>query len=157
MATIWRARPPDGDEPVAVKIPHLRYGEDPATVVGFEVERMILPMLTGIHAPRFIAGGDIDQPYIAMELVPGRSLFTRLGDLPLPPGEVATIGARVARALDDIHGQGVIHHDVKPSNVIMRPAAEATLIDFGLSRHARLPDLLAEEFHVPMGTGAYIS
>jgi nucleotide-binding universal stress UspA family protein len=147
--------------PMVMKVPLLRRGEDPVTIVGFEVEQMILARLAGPHVPRFVAAGDFDLPYIVMECVPGRSLKGLLQDTPLPPEAVAAIGAKVAFALHDLHRQHVIHLDVKPSNVILRDVGEqdagAVLIDFGLSRHDQLPDLVAEEFHGVIGTGAYVA
>jgi nucleotide-binding universal stress UspA family protein len=92
-----------------------------------------------------------------MELVAGRPLRTFLDKTPLPAEEVAAIGAKIAFALHDLHRQQVIHLDLKPSNVILRDDGEAVLIDFGLSRHAQLPDLVAEEFDDPVGTGPYIA
>ena len=92
-----------------------------------------------------------------MEFIAGRSLKARLDETPLPPDEVAAIGAKIAVALHDLHRQHVIHLDLKPSNVIMRDDGEAVLIDFGLSRHDQLPDLIAEEFDGPIGTGPYIA
>jgi eukaryotic-like serine/threonine-protein kinase len=157
MAHLWRVSRADLGVPLLMKIPMLRPGEDPATIVGFEVEQMILPRLTGIHVPRFVASGDFDQPYVVMELVAGRSLLSRVDELPLRPEEVAAIGAKVATALHDIHRQHVVHLDLKPSNIIIRDSGEATLVDFGLARHDGLPDLVAEEFNAPIGTGAYIS
>lgn len=158
MATIWRVTRPDTPVPMAMKIPLMRDSDDPTAIVGFEVEAMILPMLSGVHVPKFIAAGDLSvDPYIVMEFVDGPSLRARLADAPLHDEELASIGARVASALHDLHSQHVIHLDLKPSNVLFRPTGEAVLIDFGLSRHDRLPDLLAEEFPVPMGTGPYIS
>src|SRR5262249_13618051 len=76
---------------------------------------------------------------------------------PMRADEVAGIGAKVAAALHDVHRQGVIHLDLKPSNVMLRESGEAALIDFGFSRHLELPDLLAEEIPGPIGTGAYIA
>ena len=158
MATIWRVSHPDHAEPLAMKMPLTRDFDDPTAIVGFEVEAMIMPTLSGVHVPKFIAAGDLSvEPYIVMEFVGGPSLRARLADAPLPSEELAAIGAKVASALHDLHGQHVIHLDLKPSNVMFRPTGEAVLIDFGLSRHDRLPDLLAEEFRVPMGTGPYIS
>ena len=157
MATLWRVTRAGEDTPLIMKIPRLSYGEDPAAIVAFEVERMILPHLTGRHVPRFVAAGDFDQPYVVLEYITGTPLRARLDDTPLAPAEMARIGAAIATALDDVHGQGVIHHDVKPSNVIVRPDGPCALIDFGFARHARLPDLIAQEFHGPVGTGAYVS
>jgi nucleotide-binding universal stress UspA family protein len=157
MATIWSVTHPDVAGPMVMKIPFVRHGEDPATILGFEVERMILPRLSGIHVPRFVATGDFEQPYIVMERVPGRSLLTRLPETPLPLDEVVSLGATIATALHAIHRQRVIHHDVKPSNVILHPEGHAVLIDLGFARHADLPDVLAEEIHGPVGTGPYVS
>ena len=160
MSGIWRVRreTEPGGEAMAMKIPLVSDYDDPAAIVGFEVEQMILPTLSGPHFPRFIASGDFSkQPYIVMELLKGESLRNRLADAPLPAEEVARIGARVATALHALHVQHVIHLDLKPSNVMFRDSGEAVLLDFGLSRHDALPDLLQEEFRLPMGTGPYIS
>ena len=74
MASFWRvARDGDG-RPMLMKIPLLRPGEDPLTIIGYEVEQMVLPPLTGPHVPRFIAAGDFEWPYIVMEFVSGLSL-----------------------------------------------------------------------------------
>lgn len=166
MATLWRVTRllPDGapdaacEMPLIMKVPRIKGGEDPASIVGFEVERMIMPMLSGPHVPKFIAKGDFTrQPYIVMEHIPGPSLRPRLDDAPLALDEVVEIGSRVAAALHELHRQHVVHLDIKPSNILFRPDGTAVLIDFGLSRHDHLPDLLDEEFTLPMGTGPYMS
>jgi nucleotide-binding universal stress UspA family protein len=164
MASLWRvsrvAAPASGaGEPALImKVPSLRAGEDPATIVGFEVEQMIMPTLAGPHVPAFVAKGDLTRlPYIVMERIDGPTLRVRFDAAPLPIDEVAQIGWKVATALHDLHRQHVIHLDVKPSNVLFRPSGEAVLIDYGLARHDALPDLLEEEFELPMGTGPYMS
>jgi eukaryotic-like serine/threonine-protein kinase len=157
MATFWRVSRPGTDMPLVMKIPLMRRGEDPLTIVGFEAEQMILARLTGPHVPRFVAAGDLERPYIVMEYIAGLSCKSLLAKTPLPPGDVADIGAKIAFALHDLHRQHVIHLDLKPSNVILRDQGEAVLIDFGLSRHDQLPDLVAEEFDDPVGTGPYVA
>lgn len=160
MAHLWSVAPVEGDAPapLIMKIPRIKGGEDPATIVGFEVEQMIMPMLSGPHVPKFVARGDFtDHPYIVMERIDGVSLRPKLDQAPLPIDEVIEIGSRVAVALHELHRQHLVHLDVKPSNIMMRPDGTAVLVDFGLSRHDHLPDLLDEEFTLPMGTGPYMS
>jgi nucleotide-binding universal stress UspA family protein len=131
---------------------------DPLTIVGFEMEQMILPQLKGPHVPKVHAIGQFEaRPYIVMEQIDGSSLLGSLDKAPLPIDEVVQIGIALAEALDDIHRQHVIHFDIKPSNVMRRANGTAVLIDFGLAKHEKMPDLLAEEFRIPMGTAPYIA
>src|SRR5215470_8324220 len=156
-AAFWRVSQEGSDTPLVMKIPRLEPGANPINIVGFEVEQMILPKLSGRYVPRFVASGSLENPYIVMELIAGQSLKSRLPALPLAADEVAALGVKLAWALHDIHGQDVIHLDVKPSNIMLRESGDAVLIDFGFSRHSHLPDLLAEEFPGPLGTGPYIA
>ncbi len=162
MAHLWQVvevnHQGDSRLPLIMKLPRIKRGEDPATIVGFEVEQMILPMLRGRHVPTFIAKGDFTRlPFIVMERIEGPSLRPRLDEAPLALDEVIEIGSRVATALHELHRQHLVHLDVKPSNILFREDGTAVLVDFGLSRHDHLPDLLDEEFTLPMGTGPYMS
>lgn len=158
MAIIYRASHPDIEGPVLFKVPKILEGDDPTVIVGFEMEMMILPRLTGVHVPKVYSVGDYARrPYIAMEFVDGDTLYPTFERSPRPLEEVAEIGAKVATALVDLHLQKVIHHDIKPSNIMIRSTGEACFIDFGLSRHSEMPDLLEAEFRLPMGTAPYIS
>jgi len=108
--------------------------------------------------PACFGTGDFErQAYVVMERIPGQTLYKRLGDLPLPYEEARGIAGKVASALASLHRQNVIHHDVKPSSVMFRDRGEAVLIDFGLSHHNHLPDLLQEEFRLPYGTAPYMA
>ena len=115
-----------------MKIPKLQSGEDPAAIVSFEMELMILPRLQGRYVPRFIASRGFEaQPYIVMERIEGSSLLPLLENLPLPIKEVVAIALRSAIALDDLHQQDVVHLDIKPSNILRRPNGDVVLADFG--------------------------
>lgn len=158
MAMLYRVTREGEDLPMLMKVPRLREGEDPAAIVSFEMEQMIMPRLSGVHVPRFVAMGGFEaEPYIVMERIPGDPLSRRLRDMPLPAEEVAAIGAAIADALDALHHQHVVHLDVKPANIIFRPTGEAVMIDYGLAHHEQLPDLMAEEFRLPYGTVPYMA
>ena len=158
MASIWAVTHPDVSGPLLMKVPVMSEGVDPAAIVGFEMEQMILPRLSGPHVPKYIGQGDFGvQPYLVMERIPGASLLPTLTQLPLPWASVAALGRSIATALDDIHRQHVVHLDVKPSNLLARPTGEMVLVDFGLSHHDELPDLMGEEFRLPYGTAPYMA
>ncbi|WP_458096711.1 protein kinase domain-containing protein [Roseomonas sp. WA12] len=163
MATIFEVSHPDHPGPLLMKLPRLD-GTDAAHIVSFEMEQMILPRLTGPHVPRFVAAKGFEAPhaYLVMERIPGPTLEMRLRNLPLPVDEVAAIGAKVALALAALHRQRVSHLDIKPANILFRATpdglrGDAVLVDFGLSHHGRLPDLIEEEFRIPYGTAPYMA
>ena len=158
MATLWGVTHPDIAAPLLMKIPRVSEGEDPAAIVSFEMEMMILPRLSGPHVPQCFGTGDFArQAYVVLERIPGRTLYRRLPQLPLPYQEAAALVGKIAAALADLHRQNVVHHDIKPSSIMFRESGEAVLIDYGLSHHNHLPDLLQEEFRVPYGTAPYMA
>src|SRR5262249_51466019 len=106
MARLWSVSKAGVDMPLLMKVPRMGEGDDPAAIVSFEMEQMILPKLSGPHVPRFVANGDFAaQPYIVMERIEGSSLYPWLEALPRSDAEVATLGAKIADALDAIHRQ----------------------------------------------------
>jgi nucleotide-binding universal stress UspA family protein len=108
--------------------------------------------------PRVVATGDVaTTPYIVMERIEGVSLAKIVASGAQPPEEVARIGAALADAIQSVHAQEVVHLDLKPENVMLRPSGEALLLDFGFARHAHYPDLLGEEQHFAAGSAAYVS
>jgi serine/threonine protein kinase len=158
MAEIWSVSKAGIDVPLCMKVPLILEGDDPTMIVGFEQEQLILPRLTGPHVPKVFAIGDFStRPHIVMERIAGQSLLSTFKAAPIDLSQLVEIGARVALALANLHRQDVVHLDLKPSNIMFRENGDAVFIDFGLSRHLKLPDLLAEEFRVPMGTAPYMS
>jgi serine/threonine protein kinase len=142
VATLWSVTHPDIAAPLLMKIPRVAEGEDPAAIVSFEMEMMILPRLKGVHVPACFGTG---EAYVVIECIPGETLCRRLPALPLAYDEARVLGVKIAAALADLHRQNVIHHDIKPSSIMFRASGEAVLIDYGLSHHHHLPDLLQEE------------
>lgn len=157
MGSLWRVTRAGTDETLVMKIPFLGDGEDASTIIGFEVEQMIMPRLSGPHVPRFAGLGDFDRlPYIAMEWIDGKPLEGKHGKH-LTIDEIVSLAIKIAKALTDLHRQNVIHLDLKPANLMQRKNGDIVFIDFGLSRHLQLPDLLAEESDVPMGSAPYMA
>jgi eukaryotic-like serine/threonine-protein kinase len=77
------------------------------------------------------AGG---HDFIAMELIPGETLASRLAHGPLPVALALEWGADLAAALDEAHRKGIVHRDLKPGNVMITPAGQVKVMDFGLAR-----------------------
>lgn len=149
--------------PMVMKVPRMGTHDGAENIVGFEVEHMLMQQLQGPHVPRFVAAGDLARtPYLVMEHIRGRPLehwldeAIRTGTRPTVD-EVARLGAALATAAHSLHRQDAVHLDIKPGNVLIRDDGSAVLIDFGLSWHAHLPDLLAEEMRRAVGSPVYIS
>ena len=164
MANLWsvsRVTPVEGESfRLMMKVPRIKGGEDPATIVGFEVEQMLMPALKGPHVPRFVARGDwTRQAYIVMERIEGDSLRPQAWTKRRwPLDEVVEIGiARGPRPCTNCTASTWCTWTSNPATSCSAPTARAVLVDFGLSRHDKLPDLLEEEFSLPMGTGPYMS
>ncbi len=158
MGELYRVTHPQHALPMLMKVPRFSAGDPMENLLSFETEGLILPELTGPQVPRFVAAGDLTRtPYLVMEFVEGENLEDILRRGVLPAEELARIGAAIADALHAVHRQGVIHLDLKPGNVLVRPDGGVTLIDFGISHHARFPDLLAEEKRYAAGSAPYVS
>src|SRR3569832_2973331 len=119
MATLWTVTYPGIEVPLLMKVPRVSEGADPAAIVSFEMEMMILPRLAGPHVPHCYSTGDFaHQAYVVIARIPGTTLYKRLPALPLPYEEARLLVAKIAAALADLHRQNVIHHDIKPSSFL---------------------------------------
>jgi nucleotide-binding universal stress UspA family protein len=154
-SVIFHAASPASEFPIIIKFPRIGPGHPRESLLDFETEATILPVLSGPHVPRFVTVGDIGQPYLASEWIHGDSLRALLaGAL---PRDTALSGAAIADALHSIHLQHVIHLDLKPDNIIFKPDGTAVIIDFGLAHHDMYPDLLEEEKRFAAGSAPYLS
>lgn len=157
MAELFEVEATSGER-CLLKRPRLGFGNHPVCYAGFETEQMILARLTGPHAPRCLAQGEDEQgPWLVIERIDGDSLERLAAAAPLPPDEIARLGILLSDALHALHRQGVVHQDLTPSHVLLRPEGGAALIDFGLACHGNLPDLAAAESDRPLGTPAVIA
>src|SRR3954466_11914710 len=99
METLWSVTRPDITAPLLMKVPRVSEGEDPAAIVSFEMEQMILPRLAGPHVPGCFGTGDFArQAYVVIERIPGTTLYSRMGELPIPYEEARVIVGKIASA-----------------------------------------------------------
>src|SRR6201993_1278060 len=138
MGEVWRARDTvTNNRIVAIKLlpPHL--AEDSTFVERFRREADAAAQLNNPHIIPIHTYGEIDgRLYVDMRLIEGRDLQTVLGDGPLPPARAVAIIEQVASALHAAHKVGLVHRDVKPSNILIDEDDFAYLIDFGIARGA---------------------
>ncbi|MCP3100314.1 serine/threonine protein kinase [Myxococcus sp. K15C18031901] len=108
----------------------------------FEREAAVLRALEHPDIPRFVASfqegrGVGTRLYLAQELLEGESLLQRLSRRRLAEDEAWTLAEQVLQTLDALHRRtpALVHRDVKPANLILRPDGRAALVDFGAARH----------------------
>ena len=141
MGEVWRARDTRTDREVAIKRLRPALAGDPSFVAGFRREAALAAKLNHPAIVPIHSYGEIDgQLYIEMPLLAGSDLTTLIArDGPLVPARAVEVIAQVAEALDTAHAAGLVHRDVKPSNVMVQARRRGDfvhLIDFGIARHA---------------------
>ncbi|MGW3966266.1 protein kinase domain-containing protein [Amycolatopsis sp. NPDC005003] len=135
MGEVHRAYDTAHDRVVALKLLSEPFVADEAFRARFRRESQIVARLREPHVIPIHAYGEIDgRLYLDMRLVEGRDLKELLADGPLDPARAAGIVAQVAGALDAAHADGLVHRDVKPSNVLVTSADFVYLVDFGIAR-----------------------
>ena len=157
MGTVWEAEDEILGRPVAVKVLSESLAAGERAVRRFEREARASARLSGPHiAAVYDFGRSEELPYIVMELVPGETLADRLArEGPLPPQEAARIATRVAEALEEAHAAGIVHRDVKPGNVMLTPAGDVKVMDFGIAAAAWAERVTTSD--MVLGTPSYLA
>jgi serine/threonine-protein kinase len=136
MGIVYRAARDADGLPVALKVLRSELSGDETYRRRFARECLIATSLTHKHLVRVVdaeAGGA--RPYLATELVAGRTVAELLAqDGPLAVRDVVRLAAEVGTGLDTLHGAGLVHRDVKPSNILVDPGGASFLTDFGVAR-----------------------
>ncbi|MCA8922136.1 MAG: serine/threonine protein kinase, partial [Planctomycetes bacterium] len=161
MGVVYKAKDPHLERYVALKVMQGDGFElDPTDEVRFVREAKATAKM---RHPNIVSvldtGTDHGFPYLVMDLVQGESLGERIKRSgPLDPPEAARLAAAVARALDYSHQQGVLHRDVKPSNILLEAAQGTPLLtDFGLARNAQEDGSQLTGVGQAVGTPSYMA
>jgi eukaryotic-like serine/threonine-protein kinase len=105
-------------------------------------------LASALNHPNIVTIYDIGRsefgPYIAMELVEGKTLRDTLADSPLPMKRVLQVAAQVADGLAKAHAAGIFHRDLKPENLMITSDGLVKILDFGLAKLAPVPDHAAQ-------------
>ncbi|MEE4541293.1 serine/threonine-protein kinase [Streptomyces sp. V4-01] len=155
FATVWKAYDPELDTDVAVKVLADNWASNADVRERFLAEARLLRR---ISSPRVVRVHDIgvqdERPYFVMDYVRGGTLAERIGNC--RPAEAIQLAAEAARAVEVLHGTGVIHRDIKPSNLLLDTActpAAVLVADLGSAK--QLAD--ASGLTVTTGTPAYMA
>src|SRR5262245_2933182 len=154
MSVVWRAHDEVLNRVVAVKV--LSWPE----ANGLVRQRMLaearsVALLSHPHVTSvFDYGESAGVPFVVMELLTGPTLSERLTAGPLEPREALTIGAQVASAVAAAHAHGLVHRDIKPTNVVLTPGG-AKVLDFGIAAFTGASDV--DPDGVVLGTQAYLA
>jgi serine/threonine protein kinase/pimeloyl-ACP methyl ester carboxylesterase len=165
MGEVYLAHDAKLDRPVALKFlsPELMVDRD--RLRRFHQEARAASSLNHPHIVVVHDFGELDgRPYLVTEFVEGETLRQRLQRGPLAPRDVVDIGIQIAGALAAAHARGLVHRDIKPDNVMVRPDGYVKVLDFGLAKLAtthrssdRIPSESRTHPGTVMGTPRYMS
>lgn len=150
MSEVWRATDLELDRHVALKLLAPR-----ADVERFEREARAFAALAHPNVTQlYDYGEDGDRPYMVLEYVAGGTLEDRLRKGALPDTQTHAIATDIASGLAHAHARGVVHRDIKPTNILFDEEGRAKLTDFGIAQTG--DGTLTDEGTV-LGTASYIS
>jgi serine/threonine-protein kinase len=156
MGEVWRAYDPTLDRVVALKVLPQHFAADQVFQERFRREARAASGLDDPHVVPFYDFGEVNGLlYVTMRLINGRDLQALLADGPLKPSRAVAIIEQIASALRAAHEIGLVHRDVKPSNILVAKDDFAYLIDFGIARVTGEAGLTSTGATV--GTWAYMS
>jgi len=157
MGAVYKARDTELERLVALKIIRPELTTNPEILKRFKQELILARQVTHRNVIRIFDLGQADGfKFITMEYLEGQDLRAVLREKgKLPPEEAAKIILQICRALEAAHGEGVIHRDLKPQNIMLDANGRAYVMDFGIARSAYLPGMT--QTGALIGTPEYMS
>jgi tetratricopeptide (TPR) repeat protein len=157
MGAVYKARDRELDRLVALKVIRPELTTNPEILKRFKQELILARQVTHRNVIRIFDLGQADGfKFITMEYLEGQDLRAVLKERgKLPPEEAARIILQILRALEVAHGEGVVHRDLKPQNIMLDANGRAYVMDFGIARSAYLPGMT--QTGALVGTPEYMS
>lgn len=160
MATVYRGQDLLLERTVAVKFLREPYNSDAAFRERFMAEARASARLDHPNIVRIYDVGEDEkhQPFIVMEMVEGedlKSLIRRNGPIPVP--HALSLTRQICAGVGHAHRAGIIHCDLKPQNILVTPAGQIKVADFGIARAMRGDEVSEEREEVVWGSPHYIS
>lgn len=162
MGEVYLAWDPELEREVAIKVLRADHDESPERTRRFVQEAKAASAFSHpnvAHVYEIGTAGDLR--YIAMEVAQGETLRQRIVRGDIPVDDVISIGSQIAAGLAAAHGSGIVHRDMKPENVMVRPDGYVKVLDFGLAKLVRrdieAETLLKTGAGVVMGTPRYMA
>ncbi|MDX6478082.1 MAG: eukaryotic-like serine/threonine-protein kinase [Gaiellaceae bacterium] len=157
MASVYLARDEELDRPVALKILADNLAGDATFRDRFEREARLAARLSHPNVVRvFDVGESEGRPFIVMEYVEGDTVADELARHgALPPARAVDLALQICSGLEAAHASGLVHRDVKPRNLLLRPDGVLKIADFGIARAAESTRLT--EIGTILGTAAYLA
>jgi non-specific serine/threonine protein kinase len=135
MGEVYLAHDTRLDRPVALKFLSSELAADRNRLRRFHQEARAASSLNHPHIVVVHDFGELDgRPYMVTEFIEGETLRDRLRRGPLPMHDVVALGVQISSALAAAHARGLVHRDIKPDNVMVRPDGYAKVLDFGLAK-----------------------
>lgn len=138
MGEVYLARDTQLDRLIAIKLLPAEIARDQQRLHRFLQEARAAAALSHPNIAHIYEIGEADGGhFIAMEYVEGQPLDRKIGGRPLPIGEALDIAIQITDALDEAHGKGITHRDIKSSNIMITPRGRVKVLDFGLAKVAQ--------------------
>src|SRR5215469_5959783 len=157
MGAVYKARDTELDRMVALKLIRPELAKNPEILRRFKQELILARQVTHKNVIRIFDLGQSDGvKFITMDFVEGQDLRHLLLEKgKFAPQEAARLMLQICRALEAAHGEGVIHRDLKPHNIMLDAGGRAYVMDFGIARSAYLPGMT--QTGALVGTPEYMS
>ena len=158
MASIFKAIDLISGQTVAIKVPYMQFESDVIFYGRFQREEEVLRRLNHHNIIKVVTPRKKSRMYIAMEFIDGVSLRQIIHDeQPMPPERALGLATQICEALVYMHGEGVVHRDMKPENILVTGDGTVKIMDFGIALDEQARRLTWSGLSSTIGTPDYMA